>query len=132
VQGVVKVAAVDVDTHKELGGRYGIKGFPTIKIFGADKNSPENYEGPRTSKGLIEAALSAIRRKVDLQSGGSRSSGGSGSGGSGKSEVCIGTCQRFNQNLWLPYLSVYKPHPAFQRARFEPSPIGHVQKCLCV
>lgn len=45
LQGVVKVGAVDADQHKALGGQYGIRGFPTIKIFGANKNKPEEYQG---------------------------------------------------------------------------------------
>lgn len=44
-QGVVKVGAVDADQHKSLGGQYGVRGFPTIKIFGANKHKPEDYQG---------------------------------------------------------------------------------------
>ena len=43
----MKVGAADVDQHKELGGRFGIQGFPTIKIFAGNKNKPEDYRGPR-------------------------------------------------------------------------------------
>ena len=39
------MGAVDADAHKDLGGRYGVKGFPTIKVFGSNKNSPEDYNG---------------------------------------------------------------------------------------
>lgn len=45
LQGIVKVGAVDADQHKSLGGQYGVRGFPTIKIFGANKNKPEEYQG---------------------------------------------------------------------------------------
>lgn len=44
-QGIVKVGAVDADQHKSMGGQYGVRGFPTIKIFGANKNKPEEYQG---------------------------------------------------------------------------------------
>lgn len=44
-QGVVKVGAVDADQHKSLGGQYGVRGFPTIKIFGANKHKPEDFQG---------------------------------------------------------------------------------------
>lgn len=44
-QGVVKLGAVDADQHKSLGGQYGVRGFPTIKIFGANKHKPEDYQG---------------------------------------------------------------------------------------
>ena len=39
------VGAVDMDQHQSVGGPYGIRGFPTIKIFGYDKNSPKDYNG---------------------------------------------------------------------------------------
>ena len=45
LQGVVKVGAVDADQHKSLGGQYQIQGFPTIKVFGANKQSPQDYRG---------------------------------------------------------------------------------------
>ena len=37
LKGVVNVGAVDADSHKQLAGQYGVTGFPTIKIFGANK-----------------------------------------------------------------------------------------------
>lgn len=45
LKGVVGVGAVDADSHKQLAGQYGVTGFPTIKIFGANKNKPEAYQG---------------------------------------------------------------------------------------
>ena len=44
----VIIAKVDADAHKELGTRFGIQGFPTLKWFpkGA-ADQPENYEGGR-------------------------------------------------------------------------------------
>lgn len=74
LKGIVKVGAANVDEHKELGGRYGVKGFPTIKIFGADKNKPEDYNGGRTAKEIAEAALKAARSKVKAALDGGSSS----------------------------------------------------------
>lgn len=48
-QGIVKVGAVDADQHKSLGGQYSVRGFPTIKIFGANKNKPDDYQGTSSS-----------------------------------------------------------------------------------
>lgn len=31
--------------HQSVGGPYGIQGFPTIKIFGYNKNKPKDYNG---------------------------------------------------------------------------------------
>ena len=50
LKGVVKLGAVNADEHKSLGGQYQVQGFPTIKVFGANKNKPEDYQGERTAK----------------------------------------------------------------------------------
>ncbi|CAF4690914.1 unnamed protein product, partial [Rotaria magnacalcarata] len=31
LKGIVKIGAVDADSHKSLGQQYGVSGFPTIK-----------------------------------------------------------------------------------------------------
>lgn len=54
----MKVGAVDADQHKSLASQYGIRGFPTIKIFGANKNKPEDYQG----KCLIKAVSDGLSR----------------------------------------------------------------------
>lgn len=79
-KGVVKVGAVNADEHKSLGGRYSVRGFPTIKIFGANKQNPEDYKGARTAQGFVDAGLDAAKSKVKAQLSGKSSSGGSGSG----------------------------------------------------
>ena len=43
LRGVVKVGAVDMDAHPSLGQPYDVKGFPTLKFFGADKSKPIDY-----------------------------------------------------------------------------------------
>lgn len=83
----MKVGAVDADQHKSLGGQYGVRGFPTIKVFGANKRKPEDFNGARTAKGLVDAALDAIRKKIESQGG--SSSGGSSGGGSKDSKVLL-------------------------------------------
>jgi protein disulfide-isomerase-like protein len=40
----IKVAQVNADEHKELGGQYNVQGFPTIKVFLADKKKPQDYK----------------------------------------------------------------------------------------
>uniref|UniRef100_H2MBI5 Protein disulfide-isomerase A6 n=1 Tax=Oryzias latipes TaxID=8090 RepID=H2MBI5_ORYLA len=78
--GIVKVGAVDADEHKSLGGQYGVRGFPTIKIFGANKNKPEEYQGARSSQAIVDGAMNALRSLVkDRLSGKSGSSGYSSS-----------------------------------------------------
>ncbi len=45
LKGIVRLGAVNADEHSSLGSQYGVKGFPTIKIFGSNKNSPTDYKG---------------------------------------------------------------------------------------
>ncbi|KAJ0409169.1 hypothetical protein ATCC90586_010250 [Pythium insidiosum] len=74
LNGVVNVAAVDCDQHKDLAAQFGVQGFPTIKIFGEDKSKPTDYQGPRTSKGIVDAALAEARKVVNkrLSGGGAK------------------------------------------------------------
>ncbi|XP_076155761.1 protein disulfide-isomerase A6-like [Alosa pseudoharengus] len=100
LKGVVKVGAVDADQHQSLGSQYGIQGFPTIKIFGANKNKPEDYQGGRTGQAIVEGALTALRSLVkERLSGKSGSSGQSrqGGGGGGKKDVVDLTEDNFDR-----------------------------------
>ncbi|RNA30103.1 disulfide-isomerase A6 [Brachionus plicatilis] len=79
LKGVVKVAAIDMDKEQSIGSTYGIKGFPTIKLFAANKNSPVDYAGGRTAQAIVDEALSQLKSMVKARlSGGSSSSGSSG------------------------------------------------------
>ncbi|KAG5266122.1 hypothetical protein AALO_G00250020 [Alosa alosa] len=100
LKGVVKVGAVDADQHQSLGSQYGIQGFPTIKVFGANKNKPEDYQGGRTGQAIVEGALTALRSLVkERLSGKSGSSGQSrqGGGGGGKKDVVDLTEDNFDR-----------------------------------
>jgi len=110
LKGIVKVGAVDADEHKSLGSRFGVRGFPTIKIFGANKGSPIDYNGARNAGGFIDAAFKELRRVVDNRVGGGsgRSSGDSGSGKKAdKKDVIELTDDNFKEkvlesdDLWL-------------------------------
>jgi len=58
LKGVVKVGAVNMDTHKQVGSQYGVKGFPTVMFFGLDKTkSPETYQEAREADALVNYAL---------------------------------------------------------------------------
>ncbi|CAL8315629.1 unnamed protein product [Lota lota] len=96
LKGIVKVGAVDADQHKSLGSQYGVRGFPTIKIFGANKNKPEDFQGGRTSQAIVEGAMNGLRslvkERLSGKSGGSdhsRQSGGGGGGGSGSTKDVV-------------------------------------------
>jgi protein disulfide-isomerase A6 len=38
---------VDADAHKELGKRFGVQGFPTLKWFDGKSEKPQDYTGGR-------------------------------------------------------------------------------------
>ena len=50
----VVVAKVDADAHRELSGKYDVKGFPTLKWFPAGGAEPEAYEGERSAEAITE------------------------------------------------------------------------------
>jgi len=52
----VALAKVDADKHKDLGGRFGVTGFPTLKFFarGWQAGSEIAYDGARTADAIVE------------------------------------------------------------------------------
>jgi hypothetical protein len=45
MKGIISLGAVNADVHRDLGGQYGVRGFPTIKVFGQNKLKPTDYQG---------------------------------------------------------------------------------------
>jgi len=82
LKGVVNVGAVDMDADQSVGAPYNIRGFPTIKIFGANKNSPSDYNGGRTAQAIVDEALSQLRQLVNSRLNGGKSSGSKSNSGS--------------------------------------------------
>ncbi|KAI1772122.1 thioredoxin-domain-containing protein [Hypoxylon cercidicola] len=69
LDGLAKVAAVncDDDENKQLCGMMGVKGFPTLKtVRPGKKGKPvvEDYNGPRTAKGIVDAVVDKINNHV--------------------------------------------------------------------
>ncbi|XP_050206842.1 protein disulfide-isomerase like 2-2-like [Mercurialis annua] len=60
LKGVATVAALDADAHQALAQEYGIKGFPTIKVFASGK-PPVDYQGARDAKSISAFVLKQIR-----------------------------------------------------------------------
>jgi len=73
--GTIKLVVVDATTEGALARKYGVKGYPSIQIFGSNKRKPETYQGARDESSLI----SGLRKMAKSGGGG----GGGGSGGSG-------------------------------------------------
>lgn len=106
LKGVVKVGAVDADQHQSLAGQFGVRGFPTIKVFGANKKKPEDYSGARSAQGLTDAGLRAAKDMVSARIDG-KSSGGGGFGGDSDNDVIELTDSNFDKlvinsdDIWL-------------------------------
>ncbi|KAK9133181.1 hypothetical protein Scep_012709 [Stephania cephalantha] len=60
LKGVATIAALDADAHKSLAQEYGIRGFPTIKVFAPGK-PPVDYQGARDVKPIAEFALQQVK-----------------------------------------------------------------------
>ena len=76
LKGLAKVAAVDMTAHQDVGTPYGIKGFPTFKLFVDGK--PVDYNGERSATGIVDFVVSALGKAAKQ-----RLSGGGGGGGGG-------------------------------------------------
>jgi len=54
----VAIAKIDADAHKDIGGSFSVRGFPTIKFFkkgvSARDSQGEDYDGGRTADDMIE------------------------------------------------------------------------------
>mmetsp|Transcript_11091 Transcript_11091/g.23921 ORF Transcript_11091/g.23921 Transcript_11091/m.23921 type:complete len:457 (+) Transcript_11091:59-1429(+) len=56
LKGKVKVAAVDCTAHQSACGQFGVRGYPTIKFFGTDKQNPEDYQAGRDAGSIVSFA----------------------------------------------------------------------------
>jgi len=104
LKGIVKVGAVDMDVHGSVGSPYNVRGFPTIKVFGADKQKPQDYNGARQAQGLVDEAMKVVQRlasdRLNGRGGGSKSRGSGGGGGSGsKDDVVVLTDANFEKEV---------------------------------
>lgn len=53
-----------VIVYQSLMSRFNVQGFPTILVFGADKDSPTPYEGARTALAIESFALEQLETNV--------------------------------------------------------------------
>lgn len=72
LQGLAKVAAVNCDeeSNKAFCGSMGVQGFPTLKIVKPSKKAgargvPQDYNGERTAKAIVEAVKEKIPSHVE-------------------------------------------------------------------
>nr|GMD33536.1 protein disulfide isomerase-like 2-3 [Ipomoea batatas] len=64
LKGKVKLGHVDCDAEKSLMSRFNVQGFPTILVFGADKDKPSSYDGARTASAIESFALDQLETNV--------------------------------------------------------------------
>ncbi|KAL6457538.1 hypothetical protein MHYP_G00345010 [Metynnis hypsauchen] len=53
LKGIVTLAKVDCTTNTEVCGRFGVNGYPTLKIFRNGEES-SSYDGPRSADGIVD------------------------------------------------------------------------------
>lgn len=61
---MIKLARLDADKNRDIAERYGIKGFPTLKIFKGGK-LVQDYEGARTAQAIADAGLALLPNRVN-------------------------------------------------------------------
>ncbi|KAJ3092693.1 hypothetical protein HK102_004155 [Quaeritorhiza haematococci] len=62
----VVIAKVDADAHRDLGGRFGVQGFPTLKWFPKGSTTPKDYNGGRDLNDLAKFVTdnSGVQSKI--------------------------------------------------------------------
>lgn len=61
----IPLAKVDADAHKDLGSKFDVSGFPTIKWFKSGVAS--DYDGPREVDGILKELGKAAKYKPPTQ-----------------------------------------------------------------
>ncbi|KAI1104877.1 disulfide isomerase [Jackrogersella minutella] len=68
----VQIAKVDADAEKDLGRKFGVQGFPTLKWFDGKSDKPVDYEGGRDleslTKFVTEKTGAKAKRKLEMPS----------------------------------------------------------------
>jgi protein disulfide-isomerase-like protein len=62
----VVIADVDADQYKDLGGRFGVSGFPTLKFFKKGSTEPIDFNGAREANDIIEFINQEAGTKVKV------------------------------------------------------------------
>ncbi|SPQ21857.1 079d68e1-5746-4385-8129-f1add8dac09a [Thermothielavioides terrestris] len=59
----VQIAKVDADAERDLGKRFGVQGFPTLKFFDGKSDKPTEYNGGRD----LESLSNFITEKIGVR-----------------------------------------------------------------
>jgi len=61
LKGMVTFGAVDCTVQEELCAEYSVEGYPTLKVFELEADTPSEYRGPRESgKGIAKYARTLL------------------------------------------------------------------------
>ncbi|CAM8951745.1 unnamed protein product [Rhodiola kirilowii] len=64
LNGKVKLGHVNCDEEKSLMARFSVQSFPTILVFGADKDAPTPYEGGRMASAIESFAMEQLETNL--------------------------------------------------------------------
>lgn len=64
--------------YQSLGAPYGIKGYPTFKFFGGNKQAPVDYNGQRTAQDFVQYALTQTKNVITERANGGKKGQGQG------------------------------------------------------
>lgn len=59
--------------YQSLGGPYGIRGYPTFKFFGGNKQAPVDYNGQRSAQDFVQFALTETKNLITERANGGKS-----------------------------------------------------------
>ncbi|XP_005108921.1 protein disulfide-isomerase A6 [Aplysia californica] len=62
LKGKVKLGALDATVHTVMSNRYGVQGFPTIKMFSGGEAT--EYDGGRTSGDIVRWAMDKLAENI--------------------------------------------------------------------
>lgn len=60
------LAKVDATIHSELGKRFDVNGYPTIKFFKAGNSEPVDYDGERQAGGKKIRNLKVFKEFLNI------------------------------------------------------------------
>lgn len=68
----IQIAKVDADAHRDLGKRFGVQGFPTLKYFDGKSDKPTEYNSGRDLHSLTDFITdmtgAKAKKKLELPS----------------------------------------------------------------